>query len=177
MIARCLDRKGSREALTEMGRLSSLYTVVVLWPVRGRNAAAQAIRPVNGPRRARPFNRPLTGTYDLVKIFGALAIACSLPYTTAVKGHVAVEYFFHKLSWRARVVTDTVLRVLGIGLFLMLGWRSVLYGFRLKASGTVALTLRAPLYPIPWLIGVSCFVVSLVIFHNLLHPGQETIKP
>lgn len=125
----------------------------------------------------RVFGSPLTGAYDIVKLSGALTIACALPYTTAVKGHVAIEYFFHKLSWRGRVVVDTLARLLGMALFGVLAWQSVRYGMSLRRSGQVTLTLQVPVYWVPYVIAFSCGVVVLVILHNLLHPGREMIKP
>ena len=60
----------------------------------------------------RKLGHPLPGAYDLVKMAAGVTIACALPCTTAVKGHVAVEYFFHRLGRRGRVVADTLIRVL-----------------------------------------------------------------
>ena len=56
--------------------------------------------------------QPITGADDIVRLASAVAIVCSLPYTTAVKGHVAIEYFFHRLSRQGRVIVDTILRFL-----------------------------------------------------------------
>ena len=39
----------------------------------------------------RRFGYPIKGAYDIVKTAGALTLATALPYTTAVKGHVAIE--------------------------------------------------------------------------------------
>ena len=125
----------------------------------------------------RVWGHPFIGAYDLVRIAGVISIACALPYTTAVKGHVAIEYFFHKLSRRARVVVDTIARTIGIALFAALARQSVAYGMSLKHSGQVTSTLQIPIYWVPYLIAFSCAVVALVIFHNLLHPGKEMIKP
>lgn len=123
------------------------------------------------------FNRPVTGAFDIVRLAGALTIACGLPYTTAVKGHVAIEYFFHKLWPKARVAVDTVMRLLGMGLFGLLSWQSLRYGMDLRRVGEVTPTLQAPTFPVAWVISLSCAIVVLVIFHNLLHPGREMIKP
>lgn len=125
----------------------------------------------------RLFRRPLVGAFDLVCVAGAVTLACALPYTTAVKGHVAVEYFFHKLSRRWRTVVDSILRLLGMALFALLAWRFVAYGNALRATGEVTATLALPLFWIPYLMGFSCAVVALVILHNLVHVGREMIKP
>ena len=125
----------------------------------------------------RRFGHPVIGAYDIVKIAGAITLATALPYTTAVKGHVAIEYFFHKLNRIGRLVVDTIVRLLGISLFGFLGWRSFLYGGEMLRSGQVTQTLELPIFWLPWVIGVCCIVVMLVIFYNLLHPNKEMIKP
>lgn len=123
------------------------------------------------------INRSLFGAYDIVKITGALTLAATLPYTTAVKGHVAIEYFFHKLNRRGRIVVDTIIRLMGMTLFAFLSWRSFIYGLNLYRTGQVSQTLQLPIFWIPYVIGFCCGIVVLVIGHNLLHPGQEMIKP
>lgn len=125
----------------------------------------------------RLFNRPIKGAYDLVVIGIVVTITCALPYTTAVKGHVAIEFFYHRFSRIGRIVLDTVLRLMAMTLFLVLGFQSVLYGNQLRSTGQVTMTLQVPLFWVPYLIAFSSFVVVLVIFDNLLHPGKEMIKP
>ena len=125
----------------------------------------------------RLFRIPLAGAYDIVKIAGTLTIACAMPYTTAVKGHVAIEYFFHKLSRRSRIFVDTLIRLLGIALFACLTWQMVIYGLSLKRSGQVTLTLQVPIFWVPYVMAFSCGVMVMVIGYNLLHPGKEMIKP
>ena len=123
------------------------------------------------------INRSLFGAYDIVKITGALTLAATLPYTTAVKGHVAIEYFFHKLNRRGRIVVDTIIRLMGMTLFAFLSWRSFIYGLNLYRIGQVSQTLQLPVFWIPYVIGFCCGIVVLVIGHNLIHPGKEMIKP
>ncbi len=125
----------------------------------------------------RLFRCPFAGGVDVVKITGAIAIACGLPYTTAVKGHVAIEYFFHKMRRPGRVVVDTVARFLVIVLFAFLSAQCITYGAALRQSGEVTPTLQIPTWWVLYLLAFSCGIVALVIFDNLLHPGKEMIKP
>jgi TRAP-type mannitol/chloroaromatic compound transport system permease small subunit len=76
----------------------------------------------------RKLGHPLPGAYDLVKAAAGVTIACALPYTTAVKGHVAVEYFHHKLGRRGRVVADTLIRLPIMALFSLFTWPFIAYG-------------------------------------------------
>ena len=120
---------------------------------------------------------PLVGVYDVVGILGGLAMVCALPYTTAVKGHIAVEYFFHKLARRGRLAVDTAARLTGILLFVTLSLEMWLYAAKLAVAGQVTLTLQIPASPVIRVAAVMCGLTALVILHNLLHPGREMIKP
>ena len=119
----------------------------------------------------------LTGAYDIVKLVAGITMAAALPYTTAVRGHVAIEYFFHKLGRRGRRVVDAIAQVMGMALFGFLTWECVEYGLDLRRTGVVTPTLQIPVFWVPHVIGVCCAVVVLVILYNLLQPGKELIKP
>lgn len=125
----------------------------------------------------RMVARPITGAMDIVRLAGAVTIAAALPYTTAVKGHVAVEFLFHKLGRRGRVWVDTFARLGGIVLFGILAWESTRRGNALLRSGEGTLTLEIPMFWVAYVIALSCAVTALVILDNLLHPGREMIKP
>jgi len=164
--------------------LSAAYTrvlrivVYVLIAVAGMSVLAMmAITCADVILRLKWINRPFVGAYDIVKIAGALSLATALPYTTAVKGHVAIEYFFHKLNRCGRIVLDTLIRLLGMALFAFFAWRSIVYGLNLHRNGQVSQTLQLPVFWVPFVIGFCCAVVVLVIGHNLIHPGREMIKP
>jgi TRAP-type C4-dicarboxylate transport system permease small subunit len=100
-----------------------------------------------------------------------------LPYTTAVKGHVAVEYFFHKLGRTNRVVADTLVRLLGMGLFVLLGWGCFQRGIDQQAAGTTTATLEIPLFWTWYVTAGCCGLVVLTIFAHLIRPGRELIRP
>lgn len=126
---------------------------------------------------ARAFGHPLKGSYDLVCLLSLITLSCALPYTTAVKGHVAVEYFFNKLPPRTRLVLDSIMRLLTIGLFGLLFFRGVTYGLCLRASGEVWLTLGWPLYWASFIMAFGCAVSALVVLEHLLHPRKVFLSP
>lgn len=125
----------------------------------------------------RKTGYPLIGAYDIVKMAACLAIACGLPYTTAVKGHVAVEFFFHRLGRRGRIAVDTMTRVLTMALFSLLTGQFILYGAGLSKSGQVSTTMQLPIFWVPYVMAFSCAVVVLVTLYHLLYPGKTLLKP
>ena len=125
----------------------------------------------------RIFRLTMTGAYDIVKIAATLTMAAALPYTTAIKGHVAIEYFFHKLGRRGRVMVDTLMRVSAMALFSLLAWGCADYGNSLRAKGEVSMTLQLPIFWLPYLLATSCVLVVLIKLYHLTHPGKSLLQP
>ena len=125
----------------------------------------------------RVFRLSMTGAYDIVKIAAALTIAAALPYTTAIKGHVAIEYFFHKLGRRGRVFVDALMRLLAMALFSLLAWGCVDYGNSLRVKGEVSMTLQLPIFWVPYVLAASCGLVVLIKLYHLTHPGKAMLQP
>ena len=98
----------------------------------------------------RLFRGSITGVYDLICIGGAITMAAALPYTTACKGHVAIELIFQKLSRRARIVVDSVSRLAKLALFAFLTVESTFYGMRMYGAGQVTSTLQIPEFWCLW---------------------------
>jgi TRAP-type C4-dicarboxylate transport system permease small subunit len=125
----------------------------------------------------RIFRISMTGVIDLVCVAAAVSAAAAMPYTTACKGHVAIEYFFQKLSRFGRAVVDTFCRLCVILLFGFLSVECISYGMSLRARGQVTPTLQMPEFWVPYVLAASCVVVCLVTVYHLFHPGKELIKP
>jgi len=119
---------------------------------------------------------PIKGAYDVVRVAGAITIACALPVTTAMKGHVAIEYFFQRLNRRWRIAVDSLMRLLMIGGFLLAAVESVGYGVRFLKSGQVTDTIEMPIFWVPWLMAVSFAVTALVVVFHLVYPGRELVR-
>jgi TRAP-type C4-dicarboxylate transport system permease small subunit len=125
----------------------------------------------------RRFNLAVHGAIDLVQVLGCLCIALSLPYTTAVKGHIAVEFLFRKFNRLGKIIFDTCMRSLAIAFFATLAWQSFRHGSNMLNKNAMTLTLNIPLFWVYWAVGFSFCVVILVKLYHLAHPGKEMIRP
>ena len=104
-------------------------------------------------------------------------MACALPITKAVKGHIAIEYFFQKMGPRGRATTDTLMRLVLLALFGLLAWQFALQGRRFLDSGETTTTLHMPMFWVPWLAALACLVTAGVTLWHLLHPGRSMARP
>lgn len=125
----------------------------------------------------RQFGHSVKGAYDLVRVLGAIAMGCALPLTKAVKGHIAIEYFFQKLGTPGRAAMDTIMRLVLLALFGLLTWRFVLQGYSFLESGEVTTTLHMPMFWVPWLVALACLATAGVTLWHLLHPGRSMVRP
>lgn len=125
----------------------------------------------------RKLGHPLLGALDVIGICGALGAACALPYTTAVKGHVAIEYFYHKFGRVGRAIVNSFVHVAAMGMFTLLAAWIWIYGIALLERNVHTPTLQVPMFWVPMLISASCGLLVLVLLHGLLHPGKEFMKP
>lgn len=125
----------------------------------------------------RLFGTGITGAYDLVRACGAVAVACALPYLTAVKGHIAIEFFYHKCSRIGRLILDSLLRISALAIFGVLTVKVYRHGLALMASGEVFPNLGLPVFWIPMLVSLNFVLMMIVFLYHLTHPGKEFIKP
>ena len=125
----------------------------------------------------RFFNIRITGAYDLVRACGAVSIACALPYLTAVKGHIAIEFFYHKFGKTGRIILDSIFRISSLLIFGLLTVHTFLSGISLFNSGQVFANLGLPVFWIPIVISLNCLLMMVVFVYHLFHPGKEYIKP
>ncbi len=123
----------------------------------------------------RALRIPVKGAYDLIRICGAVTVACAVPLTTALKGHVAIEYFFHKLNRRGRVVVDSLMRSIMLIGFAVLTWASFNYGLQFLRNREVSDTVEIPLCWVPWVMSIAFAVTALVVLFHLLYPGRELV--
>ena len=124
----------------------------------------------------RIFNTGITGAYDLVRACGVIAVSCGLPYLTAVKGHIAIEFFYHKTGPIGRIIMDLIIRLSSLTIFGLLAFYTFRHGLSLFDKAEVFPNLGMPVFWIPILISLNCVLMMIVFIYHLIHPGKEYIK-
>jgi len=119
----------------------------------------------------------IRGSMDYVRLASAVVLGGALPYTTAVKGHIAIEFLFRRISKVQKVIIDTISRLMMLTLFILIIYFMIKHGLSLYRSGEVTSTVQLPVYWVPFWLALSFAVTSLVKIYHILHPGKELIKP
>jgi TRAP-type C4-dicarboxylate transport system permease small subunit len=116
----------------------------------------------------RALGSPILGVYEIVAMAGGVVIGFVTPFTSWVRGHIFMDFVIERLSRRAKSAFDIASRCVGIGLFLMISWSVFKIGRNLHSVDEVSLTLQLPLYPIAYGVGFCFFVLSVVLFCDIL---------
>ncbi|MFH1114757.1 MAG: TRAP transporter small permease [Pseudomonadota bacterium] len=122
----------------------------------------------------RLLGRPITGTYELVALGGALVVAFAMPQATRENANVAVEFFVEGRSRQIKEAMFVFAKVLGTVLFALLGWFLCQKASDLYRDGFVTSTLKFPFYPVAYGLSFCCFVESLTLLGQIVRRlGRE----
>lgn len=121
----------------------------------------------------RILGKPLVGVFELVAFFGAVVIGFSIPFTSWVRGHIYVDFLILKFSKGTRKGIHVFTRLLGMGLFALIGWNLLKMAGDLQRSGEVSPTLHVPFYPVVYGIGVVCLIQALVLTADIVKVVKE----
>jgi TRAP-type C4-dicarboxylate transport system permease small subunit len=123
----------------------------------------------------RGFKRPIVGTFDMVGLLGAVIICFSIPHTSLSKGHVMMDFLEGKLPKALDRGLQIITRILGIGLFLIIGWQLWVLGDGFREFYEVTLTLHIPQYPVAYGMAICCFTECLVLFVEMFQPDNQEV--
>lgn len=121
----------------------------------------------------RMFKRPIVGTYEIVGLLGAIMVGFAIPQTSRAKGHVAMDFLEGKLPEGVDRVLSIITRLLGIVLFILIGWQLWLLGDDYLRIGEVTLTVHLPQYPVCYGMAVCCFIECVVLLLEILQPEKQ----
>jgi TRAP-type C4-dicarboxylate transport system permease small subunit len=123
-----------------------------------------------------PFFRPIPGGIEVVAFLGVVVTGFAIAYTQVLRGHIQVEFVVMRLPQRVQGAIAAFVYLLGLALFVLLGWQSVEYGLSLAAKGTVSMTQRIPFYPFVHAIAFCCIPVCLLLVVGFLRSVMKAVK-
>jgi tripartite ATP-independent transporter DctM subunit len=124
----------------------------------------------------RFFNRPFTGTFELVQFMLVTIVYLGTAYTATKKAHIAVDLVVSKLSPKAQTVIDTLTLFMSFGLIALMTWRNIFRARNLWLQNESSFLLSVPFFPFYYLVAFGCGVLSLVLLVQFLESLSKTHK-
>jgi TRAP-type C4-dicarboxylate transport system permease small subunit len=124
----------------------------------------------------RIIGRPITGTYELVALAGAMVVGFAVPQTTQENGHIGVDLLIQTLSPRARKIFFVITKIMGAVLCGGVAWYLYKKGNHLLEQGDVSHTLQIPAYPGAYVLAFCFAVESLILLLQILKLFLEETK-
>ena len=111
---------------------------------------------------------PIRGTFELMGYFGAIVTAFALGYTQMKRGHIAVDVLVNTFSGKTRNIINVINYILCFLFFSVATWQIAVKATTLMHTGELTETLRIIYYPFTYAVAFGCFILSLVLFTDLL---------
>jgi len=116
----------------------------------------------------RMFRRPITGTYEIVGLLGAVFISFSLAYTSMEHGHIAVDFLIRRFRQKVQRGFEGVTSFVCAALFGLATWQSFVFAAHIRQTGEVSLTLQVPLYPFVYGMAIGCGLLCIVLLFRFV---------
>jgi TRAP-type C4-dicarboxylate transport system permease small subunit len=122
------------------------------------------------------FGIPLKGGVDLVSLLGVVVISCAIAYTQALKGHIRITLFIDMLPSPARAIITGLVDLVGVILFSIISWQTILFAKRTHEVGELSEVLKIPIAPFAAVVSVGCMALTLVLLVDLIHVLSKRVK-
>lgn len=120
--------------------------------------------------------RPITGSYEMVEILGAVLLSLGVAHCAVLKSHVAMTFLVERMRPLNRAISDFLTTLIS-SLFLgYISWGVFKYAAKVYSRGLDTTSLDIPLYPVYFLVGFGVCVLALVSFLEWIHSLLALLK-
>jgi len=124
---------------------------------------------------AKIFGKPLAAATEVVYFLQVIAIAGALAATKIDGKHIRLE-FVDSFPPRIKNIFNLLATLLGLGLFVLLAWKSYEYAQTLRIANEVTAASRIPVYPFVMWIALCCIPLCLVLLHEMVKSAIKVVK-
>jgi len=117
----------------------------------------------------RLFNSPLSFSFELIHVLLVATVFFAVVYTTSLQRHISVDVLTSRFPTKARTITDKVTDFISLGVFALIGWRSLVQAARIWAMGKETGILGVPIYPFLYVVAFGSIMAALIILVSLIN--------
>jgi TRAP-type C4-dicarboxylate transport system permease small subunit len=114
------------------------------------------------------FKDPINWAFDSIGLLAVVAIAAAIPQVQIGRGHIEIEFIEKRLGPILRKIVNLLINLLSILIWIIVAWRSFVYGQDILRSGEVSMSVGMPIFPFIWFQGLcAVFVVFVLMLQTI----------
>lgn len=119
------------------------------------------------------FNRPIPGTFELIKIVFALSAFFSFPVSQFRGENLGITLIYDKLPVRLKGILDFSSALVSLVMFSIAFQRTLEYATRMKDANSITSVLRWPMHPWIYIAAQALLVLVLALLWDLVVSIKE----
>ncbi len=123
----------------------------------------------------RALWKPLTGSYELVEIMGALLLSLGLAYCAVHRGHVTVTLLVDSLPNRWQGIVDTLTNTISLVFISLISWGLIQYAETVHRRNLSTSSLDIPVFPVYYLVALGMIMLALTTVIELARSIKTAI--
>ena len=115
-------------------------------------------------------NMPVLGpyTYEAIGFMMVILVFFAVAHCQVQRSHVNVDLVASRLPRKAQLIIDSITNLLGVGLFGLITWRSIVQTQFMRDAGTISIALTVPLFPFLIVVAFGSALLCLVLIVHFL---------
>ncbi|MDP2917002.1 MAG: TRAP transporter large permease subunit, partial [Dehalococcoidia bacterium] len=122
------------------------------------------------------FNRPLSGTYEIVELMMAVLVFGALAYTAIKKSHISIDAVTSRLSPGNQGAIASIASLIGIALCILIAWQTALWGNKQWLAGQLTTSTNIPIYPFVWFAAFGFALLGLVLIVHFIKSLAQSLE-
>lgn len=122
------------------------------------------------------FNRPITGSIELVELMMLMIISLGIAYVQYKKTNITVDLLMKNLSQKIQVIVSSFIYFLSLGIISLLVWQAFVHFQFFADTDRYTVLLKLPFAPFQLLIVIGCFMLALVLLSDFLQSISKAVK-
>lgn len=119
------------------------------------------------------FHRPLKGTAELIEVMMTIIYSAPLAFAEIRKAHISIDFVIKRIPTKIAFVINTVTDIISTSAAIPIAFRIFAYGNMIRSRHIVTDTLRVPIYPFIYLMGLAWLAFALAKIINLIKVKRE----
>ena len=168
---RNIKTKASRFVVTPIASLSRVMLIISVVAV-----AAMMLLTVSDVFLRYLLKNPIPDSQQITEYMMVCAAFLGMAWVAVKNENITVDLIVPRFSQRVQAIFDSVTYLLGLGVVVLISWRSFLESMAVRQIGIDSLLLDIPQYPFFIVLGFGLAILCLVMLIQLVQHLYKAVK-